>query len=83
MCKFYGFVIVRSTDIRPLLLTWFNFNPSMNKWLHLYKVQAEITYPFSNFNCATVEFGNGYVISSHDLHGMWLLIHAGIKSHLC
>ena len=26
-----------------------------------------------------LKFGNGYVISSHALHGMWLLIQAGIK----
>ena len=40
----------------------------------------EITYPFPNVNSAT---GNGQVISSHMLLGMWLLIHAGIKVKLC
>ena len=39
----------------------------------------EITYPFSNFNSAAVEVWNGFVISSHTLLGMWLLIHARIK----
>ena len=28
---------------------------------------------------APLKFGNGYVISSHPLLGMWLFIHAGIK----
>ena len=34
-----------------LLLTWFNFNPSMDK----YKVWDEITYPFLYFNGFTVD----------------------------
>ena len=38
--------------------------------------------PFPNFNDGIVEFGNGYVISSHTLQGMWLLIHTGIKVNL-
>ena len=39
----------------PLLLIWFNFNPSMdNNHIH-YKVWDEITYPFLNFNGCTVE----------------------------
>ena len=33
----------------PLLLTWFNFNPIMDNYIH-YKVCNEITYPFLNFN---------------------------------
>ena len=37
----------------PLLLTWFNFNPSMDYVND--KVWDEITYPFLNFNDATVE----------------------------
>ena len=39
----------------PLLLTWFNFNPSMNKYHMPGKVWDGITYPFPNFNGATVE----------------------------
>ena len=35
--------------IGPLLLTWFNFNPVPSK------VWDEVTYPFLNFNGATVE----------------------------
>ena len=39
----------------PLLLTWFNFNPSMvSNHIH-YKMWDEITYPFLNFNGAAVE----------------------------
>ena len=41
-----------------------------------YKVWDEITYPFP---VQPLKFRNGWVISSHTLHGMWLLIHAGIK----
>ena len=39
----------------PLLLTWFNFNPT---WIRNYmpnKVWDEITYPFLSFNGCTVE----------------------------
>ena len=37
----------------PILLTWFNFNPSVNKQLYL--LWDEITYPFPNFNgCHTL-----------------------------
>ena len=39
----------------PLLLTWINFNPSMDKYLHTQKNVGEITYPFLNFNGATVD----------------------------
>ena len=39
----------------PLLLTWFNFNPNMDKWLHHYKMWGEIMHQFLNFNDATVE----------------------------
>ena len=52
----------------PLLLTWFKFNPNMD-----YKVWDEITYRFP------VQFGNGWIISSQTLLGMWFLIHVGIK----
>ena len=51
----------------------------MNNYIH-YKVWDEIIYPFPNFNGATVEVCEWwYVISSHTLPDMWLLIHAGIK----
>ena len=38
---------------------------------------------FPNFNGATLRFENGYVILSHTLLGMWLLIHAAIKVIQC
>ena len=44
------------------------------------KVLDEITYLFLNFNGATVEVKVWIVISSSMLPGMWLLIHAVIKS---
>ena len=34
--------------------------------------------PFANM-VQPLKFRNGWVISSHTLLGMWLLIHAGIK----
>ena len=39
----------------PLLLTWINFNPSMTSYYIHYNVWDEITYPFLNFDDATVE----------------------------
>ena len=44
-------------DKGPLLLTWFNFNPSMDNSSYMPdKVWDEITwYSFLNFNGATVE----------------------------
>ena len=36
------------------LLTWINLNLNMDNYIH-YKVWDEITYPFLNFNGATVE----------------------------
>ena len=41
------------TGLWPLLLTWVNLNPSMDHMPG--KVWEEITYPFLNFNGATVE----------------------------
>ena len=38
-----------------LLLTWFNFNPSMDKSSHAQLSVEWNTYPFPNFNGATVE----------------------------
>ena len=55
-----------------LLLTWINFNPSMDELLDHYKEWNKISYQF-------LKFGNGWVISAHTFLGMWLLLHAGIK----
>ena len=65
----------------PLLSTWINFNPSMNKYLH--QLKSEIMFPSLNFNSCTIEVWKWISDSSHSLLGMWLLIHAGIKVNLC
>ena len=39
----------------PLLLTWFIINPSIDKYHMPSKVWDEITDPFPNFNCCSVE----------------------------
>ena len=39
----------------PILLTWTNFSPSTNKWLHALKIWDEIMYKFPNFNNSVVE----------------------------
>ena len=36
-------------------------------------MRGEIIYPFPNFNSTAVEFGNGQVISSHTLLGMYVI----------
>ena len=38
-----------------LSLKWINFNPCKDKLLHPIKMCGEITYPFPNFNGATVK----------------------------
>ena len=40
---------------RPFLLTWSNFNPSMDDDYIRYKVWDKITYPIPNFNDYTIE----------------------------
>ena len=46
---------IQLNRLGPLLLTWFNFNPSKDSNYILYKEWAEINYPFLNFNGVTVE----------------------------
>ena len=38
-------------------------------------VSNEITYPLRNFNSPTIEIWNVWVVSSHALLGMWLILH--------
>ena len=45
----------RVSDKLPILLSWINFNPGMDTYLHHYYVWDEIIYPFLNFNGTTVE----------------------------
>ena len=63
--------------------TWalyFSMPAWISNYIH-YKVWDEITFPFPNL----LKFGNGWVISSHTLFGMWLLIHAVMymSLHVC
>ena len=41
----------------PYLLTWINFNPCMDKQLHLLSNMAEITYAFPNCHGTPLKFG--------------------------
>ena len=47
-----------------------------------YNEWGKNTYPFQNFNSATVEVWE-WIGSSHTLLDMWLLIYAGIKFNPC
>ena len=48
-------IYANKTTPGALLLKWIDFNPSMDKLLHHYKVWDGIIYPFPNFNSAAVE----------------------------
>ena len=50
----------------------------MRNQMH-YKVWDEITYPFPNLKLQLLKFENGWVISSHNLLAMWLIIRIVIK----
>ena len=50
----------------------------MNIYIH-YTMRDEITHQLPNPMVQTLRTENAWVISSHTLRGMWLLIHAGIK----
>ena len=59
-----------------LLPMWINFNPTwMSNYIH-YEVWYEITYPFPNFNDATIEVLEWISNSYHTLLGALFLIHA-------
>ena len=53
-CNWFCLCII-ATDLRPLLLTWFDFNSSMVSNYTHFNVWGEIKYPFLNFNGCTVE----------------------------
>ena len=75
--------IIASAYQDPLLLTWINFNPT---WISIqirYKMRDVITYPFPNFNAATVEFWEWISNFTDTLLGVWLLIRAGTKVKPC
>ena len=49
-------------------------------------VWDEITYPFLNFNGATVEVKewlSNFILQYFTIPGVWLLIHAGIEVKPC
>ena len=69
--------------VASLLPIRFNFNPvGISSYIY-YKMLGEITYPFLISTVATLQFGNGKVISSHTLLGMWLLIHVRMEVNAC
>ena len=63
----------------PYLLTWFNFNPSIDGiYIYHENVWDEITYPLQTSTMQTMKSGNGQVVLPNTLLGVWLLIYAGI-----
>ena len=74
----------RETIPPPLLLTWFNFNPSMDKWLH---VLQSVGWNYLSIpklqRCNRWSLGMDKWFLSHTLLGMWFHIHAGIKVNPC
>ena len=67
--------------LRPILLTWFIFKPSMDKLLHpIWNVRRN---NLSIIKFQLCKFGKGQVVSSHTLRCRWLLIHPGIKVTPC
>ena len=47
------------------------------------KVQAEIIYPFPNFDGFTVEVWEWVSNFTHTVLDMWILIHGGIEVKQC
>ena len=62
----------------PLCCMQYRLSTLVSNYIY-HKVWDVITHPFPNFK-ATV--GNGWVLSSHTLLGMLLLIHAGVKVNI-
>ena len=62
----------------PLLLAWFNFNPSTENNDMPSKVCAEITYPLHRWS-----LGMDKYFSPHIIMDVIILIHAGIKVTPC
>ena len=54
----------------------------ISNYIH-HKMWDEITYPFLNFNGATVEVWEWMNNFIPHFSGMWLLIHSGIKAKPC
>ena len=58
------------------------FRAWISNYIH-YKMWEEITYPFPDFNGATVEVWEWINNFIPHFPGMWLLIHGGIKGKPC
>ena len=72
-----------SSELWPLLLTWFIFNPSwIGNYIH-YKLWDEIIYSFSNFYGCTIEFWEWISNFNPHVPGHVIVIHAGIKDKPC
>ena len=76
-------MIDEHTQAEGILLTRAHFTnmdlTSISAWIH----KNEIAYPFPNHNAAAVKFWEWISNPSHNLLGMWLLIHDGIKVKPC
>ena len=72
---------IASNGQGPLLQTWINFNPSMDKYTSnhlLSNMWDKITYPFPNFNGCTVEIWE-WISNFIPQFMMDVIMHAGIK----
>ena len=64
-------IIVEKLPQGPTLVTWISFNPTTGKLLHKLNISDEIIYLYPK------------TTSSHNLLGMWLLLHGGVKVKSC
>ena len=63
--------------MQSLLLTWINFNLSMDKLItSIIMCGMKLLIHSQTSTVPPLRFGNGYVISSGTLQAIWLLIHA-------
>ena len=63
----------------PHLLSWINYNPSMDKLLHLLSNVGCSSLSIPKFNGSAVEVWEWVINSSHTSLGMWFLIMLGLK----
>ena len=69
----WGFSQAQHPMIKTYIPAW------ITNCIH-FEVWDQIFYTFPNFNGATIEVGNGSLISSHTLLGMWLIIYPWINT---
>ena len=62
------------------LLTWIKFDPNMGmyRYISIIKFGMKSIIHSQTSRVHPLESGNGWLISTHTLLGMWLLIYAGI-----